>query len=439
MPRPNPPSRPSDPYPGYSESAWRNRFTTGIIEWKDPADLLASPNNHRVHERLQQEQVETLLNTFGWLQAVLVSHATDTVVDGHLRIILAIRHNTQVPVLYLDLSEAEERAALASLDYTASKAGIDLNILATNVQFMEMEFPALEVVWENFKIDFELNGNGHEPQDAPSGIDRAAELQEKWQVQPGEMFEIGAHRLICGDCTDAAIVARVMGGEKANLLMTSPPYWVGKDYEIQKSEKEIDDFISVFTQSCLLAMSDDFSRIVINTGTGMATKLNENESRIILLLDKYANNYLAHGWKLRHIRHWIKGGGRDRPGRPIDDQVYFGVEYLLTFYKSGRKSRGQNRISENWPQQSNWSDIQGDKQENNAGFPLEIPERFIKLYTLEKELVFEPFGGNGTTLVACENLSRRGRGIEISPAYCAVILERMTTACPALPVARVSG
>lgn len=177
-------------YPGYSEQAWRGRFASETIEWVEPDQLLAHPDNHRIHIQLQQQQVERLLDVLGWVDVVKVSKLSGRVIDGHLRVTLAIRHNTPVPVLYLDLTEAEERAALASLDYTASKAGIDLNILATNVEFMQIEFPALEVVWENLKVDFELNG--HEPKDAPPQFDRAAELQEKWQVQKGELFGIGA-------------------------------------------------------------------------------------------------------------------------------------------------------------------------------------------------------------------------------------------------------
>jgi len=265
-------------------------------------------------------------------------------------------------------------------------------------------------------------------------IDKADELREKWNTSLGQLWQLGEHRLICGDCTDAAVVERLMDGEKANLLMTSPPYWVGKDYETQQSENEIDLFITSFIIASLMAIQADFSRIVINTGVGRATSLNEDETRIILLMDKYINTLLANGWKLRTLRHWVKGGGQPRPRRPIDDVCYFGIEYLLTFYKSKSKSRGQNIVDQSWAQQSDWTDIDGDRQENDAGFSIDIPSRFVNLYTLGGEFVYDPFSGNGTTLIACEQLSRRCRAVEISPAYCAVILQRWADMTGKMPV-----
>jgi len=232
--------------------------------------------------------------------------------------------------------------------------------------------------------------------------------------------------LLCGDSTDSDAVLRLMNECKANLLMTSPPYWVGKDYEIQESEEEIEKFIIDIANTSLLAMHDNYSRIIINTGTGRATSLkSEKDTRVILLLDKWVNILLANEWKLRYIRHWIKGGGASTPRRPIDDVVYCGIEYLLTFYKAGSKSRGQNRISESWVQQSDWTDIKGDKQENKAGFPVELPARYIKLYSLEDEIVYEPFTGNGTTIVAAHQLKRKCYGMELDPKYCQVIVDRM--------------
>jgi len=249
----------------------------------------------------------------------------------------------------------------------------------------------------------------------------------------GDLFEIGEHRLLCGDSTDSDAVVRLMNGYKANLLMTSPPYWVGKDYETQESEEEIEKFIIDIANTSLLAMYDDYSRIIINTGTGRATSLKgEKDTRVILLLDKWINILLDNGWKLRYIRHWIKGGGASTPRRPIDDVVYCGIEYLLTFYKAGSKSRGQNRISESWVQQSDWTDIKGDKQENKAGFPVELPARYIKLYSLENEIVYEPFTGNGTTIVASHQLNRKCYGMELDPKYCQVIVDRMKKLDPSL-------
>jgi len=100
------------------------------------------------------------------------------------------------------------------------------------------------------------------------------------------------------------------------------------------------------------------------------------------------------------------------------------MEYLLTFYNINGKNRGQNKLSESWCQQSDWDDISGDRQQNKAGFPVELPSRFIRLYSAHKEIVGDIFMGNGTTLIACEKANRICYGMEIDPHYCDVVIKR---------------
>lgn len=244
-------------------------------------------------------------------------------------------------------------------------------------------------------------------------------------TKPGDLWELNNHRLLCGDSTDIENIKILMNGKKSNMVVTSPPYWVGKDYEKENSEIEIDDFIEKIIVGMVFATKKDYSRIIINTGVSRATSLNtEKKPRVILLLDKWINNLYKNDWYLRHIRHWIKGGGSNRPRTPAQDIVYNGIEYLLTFYNVSGNIRGQNRISESWVQQSNWIDIPGDKQENKAGYPVELPRRCIILYAKENDIIFDPFLGNGTTIIAAQKTVRICYGIEIDPRYCDVIVNR---------------
>lgn len=112
------------------------------------------------------------------------------------------------------------------------------------------------------------------------------------------------------------------------------------------------------------------------------------------------------------------------------DMVYNGTEYLLTFYNPNGNQRGQNRVNGGWAQQCNWDNIIGDKQENGAGYPVELPSRFIQLYTLNNEIAFDPFLGNGTTLIASEQNQRICYGTELEPIYIDVILKRFNKTFP---------
>ena len=395
------------------------------IEIKKLSELKPAPYNPRQSNAEQEKQLKSSLEKFGVVEPIIFNKQTGYIVGGHFRIReLKKLGYKEIECVIVDLNEADEKELNIRLN--ANTGSWDWDELANN--------------WDSELLsDWGLEIPGFEPKilEAEEDDFTSPEGGIKTDIVLGDLFEIGEHRLLCGDSTDSDAVAKLMNECKANLLMTSPPYWVGKDYEIQESEEEIEKFIIDIANTSLLAMHDNYSRIIINTGTGRATSLkSEKDTRVILLLDKWVNILLANEWKLRYIRHWIKGGGASTPRRPIDDVVYCGIEYLLTFYKAGSKSRGQNRISESWVQQSDWTDIKGDKQENKAGFPVELPARYIKLYSLENEIVYEPFTGNGTTIVAAHQLNRKCYGMELDPKYCQVIIDRMKKLDPTIKIKR---
>lgn len=273
-------------------------------------------------------------------------------------------------------------------------------------------------------------------------IDKAAELREKWGVEPGQLWSLGDHRLICGDCTDAAVVARVMDGERAQLLFTSPPYWVGKDYEretsLQAVKKFIADCAAIWTKSVTL----DGGRIIVNCSTASAKAINSKaDPETLFTLAWWQDAMREHNWLMRHCRIWLKHGDMAAPRvaarSDVVDQHWETIpEFLPTFYYPDGLRRGQEKIGMKWAQLGIWDDIHGKRSADGmhiAAFPIELPERYLKLYTIQGEIVLEPFCGSGTTLIACERLGRRGRGIEIDPGYCAVAIERWAEATGQTP------
>lgn len=277
------------------------------------------------------------------------------------------------------------------------------------------------------------------PDDPGDQTSRADELQEKWQVKTGDLWVIGDHRLVCGDCTDRAVVERVMGGEKARLVFTSPPYWVGMAYETQKSEEEIDRFIHDCVACWTEFVGVDFGRICINTGSAAIHRIEKKRRvEVLPLIDKWQAELKQRGWLARHWRIWAKGG--DFPASisaraDVVDQHWENIvtfdndfSFLGTWWSPAGEQSGQEKIGTPWAQQGVWSDIQGERGSNGhiAAFPIELPKRNIMLYSESGQTVFEPFAGSGTTIVACEQLHRKARAVEISPAYCSVILERLS-------------
>jgi hypothetical protein len=172
----------------------------------------------------------------------------------------------------------------------------------------------------------------------------------------------------------------------------------------------------------------DNSRVIINTGIGNGRQFS-GKVETFLLIDKWVNALREHGWLMRHLRMWVKSGGMPAAIPPRNDSIDQHSEFIGTFYHTDGKQRGQERIGEPWIQQGFISDLAGKSTTESGGkhcasFPVELPHRFIKLYTKPGEVVCDTFGGAGTTMIACEQLGRSCRLIERDPGYCDVICER---------------
>ena len=311
-------------------------------------------------------------------------------------------------------------------------------IIKDNISYGEHDWSLLANAWDTTKLvhwgidipDIQIEVPKQAEEDEPD-----IPLPEKPVSQAGDLYELNGHRVICGDSRDMAIGQLLLGDEDANLSFTSPPYWVGKDYETEKNEAEIDDFIQDIANQLVACTEKDNGRIVINTGTSSINRIDHKRKvEILPLIDKWATALRKTNWLLRHLRIWVKRGQLPASISPKTDVIDQHNEYIATFEKEYSQvltywnpdgdQRGQERIGTPWAQQGVWDDVHGEKSaegRHNAAFPVEIPFRNILLYTKRKEIVFDCFGGSGTTLIACEQTDRRARLIEISPVDVIVI------------------
>jgi DNA modification methylase len=246
--------------------------------------------------------------------------------------------------------------------------------------------------------------------DAEVQTDRAAEVLEKWGVKPGDLWQIGEHRLICGDCTDAAVVARVMGGEKAGAVVTDSPYGINRE----GIENDDPEGLRALFDGCLRVMPIE-NGVVINfqsprlypVWVDAIRQAGHEHQRALWFYDETDVTFPWRGWIMCSQIAIVSSIGK--PEWSKDN--YHHDCYIV-------KTAGK----------------QDDSGGHTTAKPLDIVQDLVAHTTGD---VYEPFSGSGTTLVACENLRRRCRAIEISPAYVAVALERMSTAFPALSIRKL--
>ncbi len=414
------------------------------------AEIAPHKRNYNRHPASQVERIAASLRKFGQVRSIVVWRST--ILAGH-GVVEAARSLgwTEVAADVLP-DEYPEHLALAyvAADNELGRLG-DPDQAALAAILEESRAADAELLeamgYSDNEFEALLAEVGMAPagavQDAEPQIDRAEELRQKWGVEPGQLWQLGEHRLICGDCTDAAVVARVMGGEKAQMLFTSPPYWVGKEYEQETSLVEIKQFIRRCASAWPQYVNLDGGRIIVNCSTASARAMNAKaDPETLFTLAWWQDAMRDVDWLMRHCRIWLKHGDMAAPRvaarSDVVDQHWETIpEFLPTFYYPDGLRRGQEKIGMKWAQLGVWSDIAGERSADGthtAAFPVELPNRYLMLYTVPGEVCLEPFSGSGTTLIACENLGRRCRAVEIAPGYVAVALERWATATGKTPV-----
>jgi hypothetical protein len=275
---------------------------------------------------------------------------------------------------------------------------------------------------------------GNPEADAEPQIDKAEELREKWGVEPGQLWELGDHRLLCGDSTKKEDVERVMGGEKANLCFTSPPYnsknggyktdYKGKTkkfYNHQCDDRTEDEWVA-FCDSVLCLMSSvlatDESPVVWNVMYTANCRAGYGRSM-------FAG---SHGLTVKETICWDKGAGFPSASQGILSRNW---ELVFVLSKGVKYTTSQG---ENEPRWAKWDIVRPKQQEEHkATFPVDLAMRAMNDFGVEGNTIYEPFCGSGTTLIAAEQLGRKCRAIEISPAYVAVALQRWADATGKTP------
>lgn len=405
---------------GGNLAGWKNRI---IGHGDEPLDaILYNPGNWRIHPRAQQEALTGILDQVGWVTDVIINQRTGHLVDGHLRCQVAARNGEKtIPVVYVDLSEDEEALILATIDPLSAMAATDRNKLDELLHAVKSDDERVrelvEGIAEREHIQF-----GEPPEDAEPQIDKAEELRVKWGVESGQMWKLGEHRLICGDCTDKAVVERVMGGEQINLVVVDPPYSVdygAKNRALQTigRSNRLEDDIEGDTLS-----TDETAESVWKPAFRNAYQSSANGAVIYCFSPQGGDMMMmmmmmkAEWNKRLHQLIWRKNSPTFSMGRLDYQYQHEPILYSWKGSNHGFYGDGGRSVLE--------FDRPSASKLHPTMKPVELVELLINNSSRKGEFVYDGFLGSGTTLIACERLGRRCRAVEISPAYCAVAIQR---------------
>lgn len=205
---------------GLDHPGWRNRIIR--YETVDPRELTPHPRNFRHHPPEQRSALGAVLADVGLIDAVIVNERSGYIVNGNLRHQLAIeRGETALPVIFVSLSDEDEAAVLATFDPISAMATVDHDQLQALLSDVALSNDVIDAVLGDLLAAApELSSH-----DATAGPDESIpELPAASFVRPGDMFELGQHRILCGDSTNPDSFARLMDGAVADMLWTDPPY-----------------------------------------------------------------------------------------------------------------------------------------------------------------------------------------------------------------------
>ena len=419
-------------------------------------ELVPYAGNAKEHPDWQVEQIAASIEQFGFDDPVGIWHNTQgqpVIVEGHGRVLAAKELGiTEVPTIALDhLDDEGRRAYTLAHNKLTTNTGYDADVLAAELDGIT----GIDMADFGFGDD-DLQRIERE-NDGPVMVDEDEPLEQEpveSRVKLGEIWQLGDHRLMCGSSTDPADVARLMGDVKDAFLFTSPPYADMRDYNGDKdvSVSNLSQFIGAYAPYC------EFQ--AVNLG------IKRTDSEIVPYWDDYISAAHDAGLKLMAWNVWDKGMcgsvGQQMALVPIRHEfVFMFAQHDFTFVFGGHE-KPLNRTWEKKPENINeipqvksrrnvdgtmrydasfdasnpykemesvvriTPEMNNDvRQKHPAPFPVQLPAEYIAAFTPKQGgIVAEPFSGSGTTIIACEQLGRACRAMELDPTYCEVAIQR---------------
>lgn len=407
--------------------------THSQIEMRDTKSLRPYSGNARTHSPKQVRQIADSIRRFGFVNPVLID-AEGEVIAGHGRLAAAqLLGLTEVPVLPVThLSPAEKRAYVLADNRLAEKAGWDKEILAIELQaLVDLDFEVEVVGFELAEIDLildedRLRRSGAKPEDADAV---PAVALGPAITQPGEIWRLGAHRLICGDARDPQALTKLLGEDEVDLIFTDPPYNVAVDGHVgglgKVKHRE-------FAFAAGEMSPEEFTTFLREALAPAAARCRDGAIAYVCMDWRHMREMLAAGdavfHELKNLCVWNKTNGgmgsfyrskhelvfvwKVQPGRHVNS---FGLGDTGRYRTNVWDYAGVNTFSASRDE---------DLKMHPTVKPVALVGDAIRDCSKRGDIILDMFGGSGSTLIAADQAGRRARLIEYDPHYCDVIVAR---------------
>ena len=444
--------------------------------------LVPYARNARTHSDDQIAQIAASIVEFGFNNPVLVD-TNAGIIAGHGRLLAARKLGLEhVPVVVLDhLSETQKRAYILADNRISENAGWDEDTLAAELGELQAADWRLDLLGFSEEELAKLLADAEPAAEAPAAAEEEIpEAPADPVTRAGDVWLIGKHRLICGDCRDHGTRARLFDGQKANVVITSPPYATQREYDPTSGFKPVppEEYVEWFR-----AVASGVESVLAPDGSyflNIKAHADEGE-RNLYVMDLVLAHRRQWGWRFvdefcwRKTDNGVPGGWGNRFKNAFEPIYHFCRQQQIKFRPKavGHESEDCFDYNPNNPKstsgsgllgtgprgaaadggknQSAWqrsrSSLSDDSEGRHAGvarpsnvievrtesgqgshsapFPRPLVEFFLLAFSDAGDVVFDPFMGSGTTMAAAALLERVGYGCEISPAYCDVILRRI--------------
>ena len=405
------------------------------------SDLTPDDKNYNKGSEFGNSLIEKSLRKFGAGRSILLDK-NNRIIAGNKTIenagaiglddiiVVETTGNQIVAVKRMDIDlDSKQGRELALADNASAKANINWDFETINFDWNETEIKE----WGLEIPDFEVLEAEEDDFAVPDGGTQN-------DIVLGDLFEIGEHRLLCGDSTDSDQVAKLMNGQKADMVFTSPPYNSGdvamrgggkfafgktgaktlyENYKDDKTPQEYFDFcISILNNISLIV--NELHSIFWNVSYNANSR------------DDYGKIVFSdvNPFRVKETIIWNKG-----VAIPITSEGILSRNSEFIFLMSnGNKYLTNQKIGEHSVYWNTWniSSSGSQKNEHKACFPVELPFKAIEDFSKSDSIIYEPFMGSGTTMVASHQLKRKCYGVELDAKYCQVIVDRMKKLDPTL-------